>query len=104
MENLPSYKALNRARKILGLPEIATMNEIKSAYHKLVKIYHPDRCPEKDKVLCNKKMVEINNAYKLITTYIQNYKYIFTEKAYKEQDMEYAVRRFFDPYNSEKGK
>lgn len=96
MENLPSYRVLNRARRILGLPEIATMDEIKAAYHKLVKLYHPDRCQEKDKMLCNRKMAEINNAYKVITTYIQNYKYFFTEKAYKEQDMGYAVRRFFE--------
>ncbi len=97
MENLPSYRALNKARRVLGLPEISTMEQIKSAYRKLVMIYHPDKCTDMDKSLCTKKMAEINNAYKLITNYIQNYKYIFTEKAYKEQDMEYAVRRFFNP-------
>ncbi len=98
MENLLSYRALNKARRILGLPEIATMEQIKNAYRKLVMAYHPDRCTDKDKSLCTKKMAEINNAYKLVTNYIQNYKYMFTEKSYKEQDMEYAVRRFFNPH------
>jgi DnaJ-class molecular chaperone len=102
MENLPSYRALNKARRVLGLPEISTMEQVKSAYRKLVMIYHPDKCTDEDKSLCTKKMAEINNAYKLITNYIQNYKYIFTEKAYKEQDMEYAVRRFFNPYGERK--
>jgi DnaJ-class molecular chaperone len=65
-------------------------------------MYHPDRCTGEDKSLCTKKMADINNAYKLITGYIQNYKYMFTEKAHKEQDMEYAVRRFFNPYGEGK--
>ncbi len=102
MENLPSYRSINRARKVLGLPEIATSAQVKSAYHRLVMKYHPDTCADRDKALCTKKMAEINDAYKLITGYIQNYKYMFTEKAYKEQDMEYAVRRFFSPYGERK--
>ncbi|MGB9736006.1 MAG: DnaJ domain-containing protein [bacterium] len=99
MEKLPSYKSLNRARKILELPEMATVEEIKSAYYRLVEMYHPDRCAEKDKAYCTKKMAEINNAYGILMTYIQNYRYIFTEEAYREQDMEYAVKRFFKPEN-----
>ena len=102
MENLPGYRALDKARRVLGLPEIATNEQVKSAYRKLVIQYHPDKCDEKNKSLCTKKMVDINNAYKLITDYIQNYKYMFTEKAYKEQDMEYAVKRFFSPYGEGK--
>lgn len=97
MEKLPSFRALNRARKVLGLPEIATIGEIKSAYYKLANIYHPDKCKGMDENLCTQKMVEINNAFELIMSYIQNYKFMFTEKAYKEQDMEYAMKRFFKP-------
>ncbi len=102
MEKLPAYRAINRARKILGLPEIATLGQVKSAYRKLVMRYHPDKCSDADRAMCTKKMADINTAYKTITDYIQNYKYMFTEKAYKEQDMEYAVRRFFDPYGGGK--
>ena len=102
MESLPGYRALNKARKILGLPEIVTGEQVKSAYRKLVLQYHPDTCDDKDKSRCTKRMADINDAYKLIQDYIQNYKYIFTEKAYKEQDMEYAVKRFFNPYGEGK--
>ncbi len=102
MERLPGYRALNRARKILGLPEITTLGQVKSAYRKLAMLHHPDRCSDNEKAACAKKMADINNAYKIITDYIQNYKFMFTEKAYKEQDMEYAVRRFFDPYGAGK--
>jgi len=95
MENLPSYKELNKARRVLDIPEIATLKQIKFAYHKLVMKYHPDKCERNKKSFCTKKTAEINHAYKILTTYIQNYMYIFTERAYKEQDQEYVIKRFY---------
>ncbi len=102
MENLPGYRKLNKARKILGVPEIATLEQIKSAYHRFAMKYHPDRCTEKDKQMCTKKMTEVNRAYAVIMDYVHNYRYIFTEKAIKEQDTEYAVTRFFRQYKEGK--
>ncbi len=96
-EALPAFRTLNKARKVLGVPEIATLDQIKTAYRKLVLTYHPDRCFDRDKPLYTRKMAEINRAYRILMDYVQNYKYIFTEKAYREQDTEYAVRRFFEP-------
>lgn len=97
MDTLPQFRVLNKARKTLGIPEIATVDQIKSVYRKLALRYHPDRCAGSFKPLYTKKMAEINHAYRVIMDYIQNYTYIFTEKAYREQDTEYAVRRFFHP-------
>ena len=94
-ESLPDYTELNRARRVLGLPEMATYEEIRSAYKKLALKYHPDRCEGKDKALCAQKMADINSAYRIIAGYVRNYRYFFTEKAFREQDTEYAVRRFF---------
>ncbi len=102
MESLPDFKALDRARRLLRLPEIVTLEQVKAAYHGLAAAYHPDRHVDKEKELCTKKMAGINDAYRLITGYIKNYQYIFTEKAYREQDMEYAVRRFFKPFKKQR--
>ena len=34
---------MNTARKILGLPETATFSQVKIAYRKLVRRFHPDQ-------------------------------------------------------------
>ena len=50
--------------EVLGVPRSATEDEIKSAYRKLAKQYHPDLHPG-DKT-CEQKMNEINAAYEAI--------------------------------------
>merc|ERR1711976_879683 len=50
--------------KILGVEKKATQSEIKKAYHKLCRQYHPDKQEsEEAKQLANKKMLDINEAY-----------------------------------------
>ena len=71
MENLPGYRALDKARRVLGLPEIATSEQVKSAYRKLVIQYHPDKCDDKDKSLCTKKMADINLIMSVETGFTQ---------------------------------
>ncbi len=46
---------------ILGIPSSATDDEVKKAYRRLAKQYHPDIHP--DPALAEKKMAEINAAY-----------------------------------------
>lgn len=45
---------------ILGLPDLATEKEIKKAYRRLVKLYHPDKNKEAN---AEKKFIEITKAY-----------------------------------------
>jgi curved DNA-binding protein CbpA len=40
------YQEITAARKLLELPETATMTAIKSKYRKLVAKWHPDKCLE----------------------------------------------------------
>jgi len=48
----------------LGVPENATKEEIKRAYRKLAKKYHPDVCKEKE---CEEKFKKINLAYEILS-------------------------------------
>ncbi len=84
MQNSIDFKDIDRSRKLLGLGETATLREIKKVYRELVKRYHPDKCKEKDKRGCEKRMKEINKAYKLIMEYCENYRYSFTEKGVED--------------------
>lgn len=65
------WEAIDRARKVLKLPQITTRREIVERYHQLAKEYHPDRggSPEMMKAL--------NEAYQLLIDYCDNYKIDF---------------------------
>ncbi len=59
---------MNNPYKVLGINENATQEEIRAAYLKLVKKYHPDRYTDPDlKAVANEKLVEINEAYEFLT-------------------------------------
>jgi molecular chaperone DnaJ len=49
---------------VLGVPKAATQAEIKSAYRKLAKKYHPDICQEADS---EEKFKEISAAYEILS-------------------------------------
>ena len=55
--------------EILGLTEIATKDEIIKAYHRLARLYHPDKNPNSD---TRDKFEEISNAYRLLTEEREN--------------------------------
>ncbi|MGL4738173.1 MAG: TerB family tellurite resistance protein, partial [Cellulosilyticaceae bacterium] len=59
---------VKRYTQVLGVSEDAPMAEIKKAYRKLVKEYHPDKLasehmPDDYVEFANKKIIEINEAY-----------------------------------------
>ena len=60
MEDLDLYE-------ILGLDEEASLKDIKKAYRKLSKEYHPDRNIDKD-VDTTKKFQEVSMAYEVTKT------------------------------------
>lgn len=54
--------------KVLGVSEGASQEEIRAAYLKMVKKYHPDKYTDSDlKELANEKLVEVNEAYEMLT-------------------------------------
>jgi len=59
--------------EILGVAQTASAQEIKQAYRRLVKIYHPDRNPGNTEVI--QRMVLINEAYNVIKDPVRRAQY-----------------------------
>jgi DnaJ-class molecular chaperone len=75
---MASFLEIDEARKILGLEEVGTLKEIKEAYRRLARRYHPDRHTGSDQD--QEAMKKLNWAYKLLEDYCKAYKYSFREE------------------------
>ena len=97
MRSKNKYRKITEARKILKLSECATMKQIKENYKKLIKEWHPDRSRE-NKEYCEEMAKKINEAYKAILTYCNNYKYSFSKEEVEKYlpIEEWWLKRFGD--------
>ncbi len=97
---MADFKQIDRARKILGLDEEASMEDMQNSFRSLVLKYHPDRCKEKDKKHCEEMLKKINHAKDIIKSYCLNYRYSFKEIDVKKNVMtkeEYEyLKRFYE--------
>lgn len=91
------YQKIYEARKLLELPERATMDEIKAGYRTLIKKWHPDKCNAPNEE-CAEMSERIINAYRIILDYCKHYKYSFTKEEVKNylSDEEWWFERFGD--------
>jgi preprotein translocase subunit Sec63 len=78
-----TYQELTEAREVLELPEKTTLKKIKSQYRKLLKKWHPDKCPDK-KERCHEMTTKIIAAYTRIMSYCDQYKISFAQQDVKE--------------------
>ncbi len=69
------WAAIDRARRLLGLTDKASRNDIRSAYMKACRLNHPDRIPDHGDA--EDKMGLINSAYRLLMEYSDNYRMSF---------------------------
>jgi len=76
------YNEILKARKTLEIPEMATMESIKSSYRKLLARWHPDKCKE-NKDACTEMTRNIISAYRTIMDYCLHYQYSFSEDTVK---------------------
>ncbi len=90
-----NFKEVNEAREVLELPDKATLEEIKNAYRRLSKKWHPDKCKKRDEKLCHKKMKEINKAHKTLLKYVENYRYSFSKEKITQDSLEERWMRQF---------
>jgi DnaJ-class molecular chaperone len=97
---MADFKQIDEARRILGLGEDATMQEIKEAYRKLAYKYHPDRCKGKSKKECQEMFKKISHANDILMSYCAGYRYSFKEKDVKKNTMDKEfyqhLKQFYD--------
>lgn len=60
---------ISQCYSILGLPFDATLADVKKAYRRLAKQYHPDRNPSED---AHSNFILVEQAYSNITKYLEN--------------------------------
>jgi len=92
---------IDRARKILGLDEEATIGEIKENYYRLSKKYHPDKCGENKKE-CEERFKQITWAYRLIMEYVSFFRISFrkgdVEKMKIDKITYRHLKQFYDKW------
>jgi DnaJ-class molecular chaperone len=79
-----TYREVLEAKELLGLPERATLREIKSRYRSLLTEWHPDK-QRADRERCSEMTRKIVAAYKTISEYCNRYAYSFSKEEIKEQ-------------------
>ena len=91
---MASFEEIDKARKLLGLEQFASLKEIKQAYRKKAFLHHPDKSGG-ESTQDEEMMKSLNQSYKLLLEYCSRYKYSF-----KEEDIDRAfpdeayVRRY----------
>lgn len=74
---MADFEAIDEARRLLGLGEEASMQQIRNAYRRLARQHHPDTGSSSGDVEVMKKL---NRSYKLLTDYCHDYRYSFREE------------------------
>ena len=88
------WQEIEWARTRLGLEERATLDDIKKAYRRLAKKYHPDHTKGQGRD-GQHAMREINRAYRLLLDYCNNYRYPLVRNLEEEvDDEEWWMNRF----------
>ncbi|GFO70324.1 molecular chaperone DnaJ [Geomonas limicola] len=86
-----TFKELCLARAVFGLGERATLKEVKDRHRELVKRHHPDAGNGGDPAQIRK----VNAAYRVLTDYLTEYRFSFSEDEFYEQNPEERLRRQF---------
>jgi len=86
-----AYAELERALKVLGLGERATMAEIRGRHRELVRRYHPDGGHDDG----GERIRQVNDADSLLQRYLADYRFSFAETEFYEQNPEERMRRQF---------
>ncbi|MCK4520158.1 MAG: DnaJ domain-containing protein [Candidatus Omnitrophica bacterium] len=97
---MAEFKEVDQARKVLGLDEYATLEDIKDVFRKLALKYHPDKCKGEKKKECEEMFKRIAHAKDVLSAYCAGYRYSFKEKDVKRNsfDKEFYkhLQRFYD--------
>jgi len=64
--------AIMNAFKTLELPPTATLKDVRAAYRRLAKMYHPDTAKKMNAASAAEKFAGLSNAYKTLEKYFKN--------------------------------
>jgi len=79
---------LEEARKLLGLPATATKREVKAAYRRSARRWHPDVAQAGEEAAYRARMQEVNAAYRYIQKFLEDYRYMLEEPPAAQEDYE----------------
>ncbi len=74
-----AYDKIHEALEVLGLPGHVNLKEITARYRYLASGKHPDVGGDEE------EMARINEAYRLLKSYIENYRFSFSEEEIAKQ-------------------
>ncbi len=96
---MANFEEIDKARRLLGLGDRATLKEIKQAYRKMAFRYHPDSGGKGAEG--QEMMKQLNWAYRLLLDYCADYSYSFTEEDVVRTDFyeEYLRKFYHDWFN-----
>jgi len=75
-----NYEDFEKAIDILELCSKSSLVDLKRNYRELSKKYHPDMLDGDEE-----KFIKINKAYKIVKTYMQDFRYSLDEEEFKKQ-------------------
>ncbi len=85
---------LKEAREILGLELTATRREIKAAYRRAARRWHPDHAPPGAEEEYRVRMQNINAAYSRVRLFLDQYRYRLEEEASRDEYEDWWLQRF----------
>lgn len=86
---------LKEARELLSLDLKVTKKEIKAAYRRAARRWHPDRAPAGEEANYRARMQQVNAAYQRIVQFIEDYRYDLVETAAQEDLQKWWADRFY---------
>ncbi|MBI4643732.1 MAG: J domain-containing protein [Deltaproteobacteria bacterium] len=85
---------LEEARELLSLDLQATRKEIRAAYRRAARRWHPDRSPAGLEETYRERMQQVNAAHQKLIQFIEEYRFELVEKSAPEDHMQWWHNRF----------
>ena len=81
--------SLEAARGLLRLDIKVTKKEIKAAYRREARRWHPDAAPAGEEAVYRDRMQQINAAYQRLVQFIEDYRYDLVDSAGPEDRLDF---------------
>lgn len=86
---------VKEARELLGLGLKATRKEIRAAYRRAARSWHPDRAPQGAEAEYRARMQQVNLAHQRLLQLLEDYRYELVDSAAPEDLQQWWTSRFY---------